>query len=159
MKIKLKLSAEELRKKLNLKDGEDGYSPIKGVDYFDGEKGKDAELIDMENLMNEIDKKLELIKIELKEELKKEIQPSRTVVLGGRKDRFISEEPTGTVDGVNDTFYLSATPRENSLILMWQGQGQRPTATTEYTLTGKKITFNANSIPTGGALWVFYTKF
>ena len=28
-----------------VKDGEDGYTPIKGVDYFDGEPGKDGESI------------------------------------------------------------------------------------------------------------------
>jgi hypothetical protein len=31
-------------------DYQDGYTPIKGVDYFDGENGKDAEDIDIEEL-------------------------------------------------------------------------------------------------------------
>jgi hypothetical protein len=70
-KISIKIKAEDLRKKLNIKDGEkgergddgktpiagvdfplpkdgksikgdDGYTPIKGVDYFDGEDGEDG---------------------------------------------------------------------------------------------------------------------
>jgi len=36
-KITIKLSAEELKKKMNLKDG---YTPVKGKDYFDGKSGK-----------------------------------------------------------------------------------------------------------------------
>lgn len=35
--LEIEISAEELKRKMNLKDG---YSPIKGKDYFDGEKGK-----------------------------------------------------------------------------------------------------------------------
>ncbi len=34
------LNSEELKKKLNLKDGTDGYTPVKGKDYFDGKDGK-----------------------------------------------------------------------------------------------------------------------
>jgi hypothetical protein len=44
--IKLNIKADELKKKLNIKDG---YTPIKGVDYFDGEKGDTPE-IDTENI-------------------------------------------------------------------------------------------------------------
>jgi hypothetical protein len=36
------------------KPGEDGYTPIKGVDYFDGAPGKDAEMIDMDFLVETV---------------------------------------------------------------------------------------------------------
>ena len=57
MEIKLKLKSEELKKKLNIKngidgkdggngidgiDGKDGYIPVKEKDYFDGKDGKNG---------------------------------------------------------------------------------------------------------------------
>src|SRR3990167_5318780 len=39
-KIKIKIKAEDLRRKLKIENGKDGYTPKKGVDYFDGEKGE-----------------------------------------------------------------------------------------------------------------------
>ena len=40
MKVKVKIKKDELRKKLDIKDG---ITPIKGKDYFDGKDGKDAD--------------------------------------------------------------------------------------------------------------------
>lgn len=52
-KVKLTIKAEELKKKLGLKDG---YTPIKGKDYFDGpkgDKGKDAEPVNTAKIIAE----------------------------------------------------------------------------------------------------------
>lgn len=45
--IKINISASDLKKKLDIKDG---YTPIKGKDYFDG---KNAEPIDTQNIVTE----------------------------------------------------------------------------------------------------------
>lgn len=67
------------------------------------------------------------------------------------------EQPTGVVDGVNDTFTISFTPNVASAFLLFvnglvQYQG------TEYTVAGTTITFLPGSIPsTGQTLWCAYT--
>jgi len=166
MKIDLKIDKDEFRKKLDIKDGEDGKTPVKGVDYNDGNDGSPDTPEQIRDKLETLEGKerLHADYIDgLEERLKKmegRIQgASSRRLFGNRIPQFISEAPTGTVDGVNDTFALSTTPKPNSLLLMWNGQNQRPTATTEYVLSGKTITFNADSIPVAGSLWAYYTKF
>ncbi len=52
---------------------------------------------------------------------------------------WVSETPTGVIDGVNTTYTLSQTPTANSLLLFLNGQYQ--TEGSEYTLSGSTITF------------------
>lgn len=55
--LELHINAEELKKKLNLQDGKDGYTPIKGKDYFDGKTpilGVDFEIPTKEEVINAI---------------------------------------------------------------------------------------------------------
>ena len=73
--------------------------------------------------------------------------------------RFISEAPSGTPDGSNKLFYLSAIAAAGSLILQVNGQLQRPGSSNEYTLVDRTITFtDANKPQTGDTLWAFYSK-
>lgn len=65
--------------------------------------------------------------------------------------------PSGTINGVNDTFTLSIAPEPSeSLKLVNNGlilkQGD------DYTLVGNTITFNALAIPQGGdQIYAFFT--
>lgn len=77
---------------------------------------------------------------------------------GGGMGNIITETPSGTVNGVNDTFTLTSNVKSNSLILLWNGQFQRAGASFEYTLSGKTITFNAGSVPTAGELFAWYIR-
>lgn len=67
------------------------------------------------------------------------------------------EIPSGTVNGVNATFTLTATPLSGSLLLQVNGQVQLPT--TAYALSGSTITFQAGFIPeTGDLLYANYAS-
>lgn len=70
----------------------------------------------------------------------------------GGKISFINQTVTGTVDGVNDDFTLSAAPTAASLIVWVNGLRQRPT--TDYTLSGTTITFTTPP-ETGDTIAVF----
>ena len=73
--------------------------------------------------------------------------------------RFMSEAPTGTIDGSNKTFYLSGAPADGSLILTRNGQPQRPGSANEYTIAGKKITMADNNKPeVDDTLWAYYER-
>lgn len=75
-------------------------------------------------------------------------------VYGGGTVSFNDYTPSGTIDGVNDTFTIPVTPTKMLLFL----NGQLQTPTTDYTLTGTTIVFAAGSIPPTGAVliaWVF----
>lgn len=76
-------------------------------------------------------------------ELKKMINSKSGGGGGFKKIRWIAETPSGTVDGVNTTFYLSTTPDPENILVMLNGLGQRNGADYEYVLSGKKITFNS----------------
>lgn len=60
------------------------------------------------------------------------------------------ETPSGTIDGTNPTFMLSASPLSNSLFLFRNGLFQRRHASGDYTLSGSTITFLTGAIPTTG---------
>jgi hypothetical protein len=137
-------------------DGRDGIDGKDGKDGKDGENGKDIELSILEETKKELKKEINEMKAEFGERLGR---VGRASIPSGRVPLEISEAPSGTVNGTNDTFYLSATARPESLMLVWEGKIQRPGSSYEYVLTGKKIVFNAGSIPTAGALWARYTKF
>lgn len=66
---------------------------------------------------------------------------------------------TGTVDGQNATFKLTAAPVGQSLMLFKNGLLQRPGAGNDYQLSGSTITFEPGNIPqTGDVLMAFYQK-
>lgn len=70
---------------------------------------------------------------------------------------ILRETPTGTVDGVNDTFTLASTPFSNTEEVFVNGLLQDPGAANDYTITGAVITFNAGAIPqTGSKVRVSY---
>lgn len=56
------------------------------------------------------------------------------------------ETPTGTVDGVNDTFALSKTPTS----LQLYKNGQRLDVTTAYSIAGSSVVFQTDYIPQTG---------
>ncbi len=68
-------------------------------------------------------------------------------------DNFVDNEtPTGTINGVNDTFTLSATPSPAaSLNLYVNGMRQVAGVSADFVLTGASIVFNAASIPANGS--------
>lgn len=66
-----------------------------------------------------------------------------------------NEIPTGSVNGVNDTFTLADTP--SALMLHVNGLLQYAGAANDFTLSGATITFNAGAIPqTGDVLLATY---
>jgi hypothetical protein len=75
------------------------------------------------------------------EELVRQLAPARMGTLGGSVvHKFMDDEtPSGTVNGVNDTFTLSKAPVNGSLKLFRGGARQR--VTEDYTLSGRTIVF------------------
>ena len=158
------------------KDYKDGYTPIKGKDYFDGQDGRNPEPKEIiplvlkqipEQKPQELAKKLNTLTEEIKMSviagLQKELQVLRQNIsgvkrakTGGGTGNFLSEEPSGVVNNSNTTFTLTNTPKNNSLLVIWNGQIQRPGASNEYTLSGKIITFN--TAPNAGAIWCIYMR-
>lgn len=65
--------------------------------------------------------------------------------------------PSGTINGVNDTFTLSIAPEpSDSLKLVFNGLLLRQGA--DYTLVGNTITFDSLSIPqSGDQIYAFFT--
>lgn len=64
---------------------------------------------------------------------------------GGTPPLFIQEVPSGTVNGINDTFVLGHTPKSNSAVLVTVNSIK--TLVANYTITGASIQFHAGSIP------------
>ncbi len=60
-----------------------------------------------------------------------------------------AEVPSGTMDGVNTTFVLSAAPIPNSQLIFRNGLCLFP-ASGDYTLAGNTITFTAAAVPQPG---------
>lgn len=70
---------------------------------------------------------------------------------------FTYEVPTGTVNGVNAVFTLSAAPSGVSLQLYKDGMFQRAGSGFDYTLAGSTVTFEAGNLPqTGDNLFAIY---
>ena len=143
-------------------DGIDGKTPIKNIDFFDGEKGSDGIEIKPNEVIQKINSakdKINKSRIDgLEEQLKllsRSIREKR-ISKGGGMGNVFSETPVGNVNGSNDTFTLTNKPKNNALLLFVNGQLQR--ATNEYALSDKTITFNASSIPQGGELFAWYIR-
>lgn len=63
----------------------------------------------------------------------------KTIIRATKKQRFFPTPLTGTVDGVNATFYGSFAPRKDQDIIFVNGQFQVPDV--DITITGNKIVF------------------
>ena len=141
-----------------MEKGKDGYTPIKGKDYFDGEKGENGKDADENKIIQEVLKKIPENKSELeklREDLFNEIRRNKRLGGGGLskihlESKFIDDEtPSGTVNGTNKAFTLANTPNPSTSVKVFVN-GMRMRITEDYTLSGKTITFitapPANSI-------------
>lgn len=99
-KIIVKLPAEDLKKKLNLKDG---YTPKKGVDYFDGKKGDKGDTTIVEKVIEktEMIHKQPIITNEIKEVavVEDREQIVEKINKGKKKDTKIKKEQ---IEGLDD---------------------------------------------------------
>jgi hypothetical protein len=148
-----------------IKEGKDGYTPKKGVDYFDGQAGKDA---DEEKIISEILKQIKIPEIDKSEleELKKELETlkgQRRLGGGGGfskihlESKFIDDEtPVGTVNGVNTIFILANMPNPSASVKVFTN-GARMRITEDYTLSGRTITF-VTAPPTGSIILCDYRQ-
>ena len=68
---------------------------------------------------------------------------------GGSSTLTFNETPTGTINGVNDTFTLSTVPSPSTSLMLFIN-GQLITQNVDYTLATSTITFVASSIPMSG---------
>lgn len=150
-------------KGIDYNDGEDGYTPIKGKDYFDGQKGEDGSPDSPDQIADKINTLEEKIEQKTIKGLLKEFETLKIMVQnvsrkssggGGGMGNIIAEAPSGTINGVNTVFTLTNFPKTNALLLFWNGQLQR--LTSEYTLSGKTITFL--TAPTAGEVYAWYVR-
>jgi len=112
-KIKLTIKGEELRKKLKIENGKDGYIPVKGKDYFDGkkgdkgDKGNDAEPVDTDQIVaTSTERAIQAIKptIPTMAQLKNELPPDTRLQIvdkintGKKDDLKIEAEQVSGLD-------------------------------------------------------------
>lgn len=107
-KIQINISGEELKKKLKIQNGKDGKTPIKNVDYFDGEDGISPDPLVVAN---------EASKIVL-EEVKKEIPTlsqleERIPELGEPIVEAINELPTDDDELKIDASHIKNLPKQH----------------------------------------------
>ena len=99
--MKITLSSELLRKKLNIKDGVDGVTPVKGVDYFDG--------VDGESKAGLPGKDADESRIEALEEKIKKLESQKVVKFGGGSGNVNLVQYvdlSAELNGVKKTFHL-----------------------------------------------------
>lgn len=140
-----------------IENGLDGETPIKGVDYFDGEKGDDGSPDTPEEIKRKLDIALEddLFDIEdienLEERLKNlEERPLGRVGGGTSKlavDLHFIDDETPTNSGDDLTFTIARTPSPTSSFKLYRGgarQQVNPSGTTDgdYSLSGTTFTLN-----------------
>jgi len=144
-------------------------TPIKGKDYFDGErgeKGKDGTDITATQIRNKLEsltgkqrlsaKAIKGIEELIKGEVTKAYRGGSNIVGGGSGDtgggtgtspNFSDNEvPSGTINGSNVTFTLLHTPLTGTLHLYYNGLRQTPTS--DYSIVGSVITLVSAPIPT-----------
>ena len=144
-----KIALDFIKDKVKNLKGKDGYTPVKGKDYFDGKNGKDGSPDTPDQILDKISGLLEIKEIkglvEALEELKK-IREERRIFGGGfnkmAMDIHILDPytPTGTIDGANCDFVLTKAPNPSSSLKVWRG-GALMSLTGDYTLSGKTLTF------------------
>ncbi len=75
----------------------------------------------------------------------------QTASAGLTESNFVdNEEPSGTINGVNDTFTLANTPTAGTEHLYKNGIRMRPGGSDDYTISGATITFVSAQIPVTG---------
>jgi exonuclease VII small subunit len=158
---KIKEFTNLINKRLN--EVKDGYTPIKGKDYFDGLPGRDGQLITSEDVRDKLerlkeDERLDLGAIKGLKTILREFRRSLsgrakgTPFGGSVVHKFMDDEtPSGTVNGSNTTFTTAKSP----LGLKVYVNGQKMTVTEDYTLSNKTITFNT-APPTNSVVRVDY---
>ena len=102
--MKITLSRELLRKKLNIKDGVDGVTPVKGIDYFDGADGKS-----IAGLPGKDGKDIDESRIEALEEKIKKLESQKVVKFGGGSGNVNLVQYvdlSAELNGVKKTFHL-----------------------------------------------------
>ena len=145
-----------------IKEGKDGYTPRKGIDYFDGKNADEEKVI--KNVLEKIvlpevepeklRKKLESLQGEDRLDkdairgLQDEFKSLKEMIVANRnlgsayrprlRDMWIIETPSGTIDGANLTFTLSTNYIDNSLDIIADGVHMR--ITRDYTLSGRTLT-------------------
>lgn len=156
--LKLKLSKDDLKKKLEIKDGKPGKQGPKGNPGengigLPGMPGKDGSPDTPEQMRDKLESLLKGSKLsiqaienlaEIIEELQKKIKARDLGLLKGsihagkgKEIRFVDDEtPTNSGDDTN--FTISKTPLAGSL--KFYRNGSRQVLTTDYTLVGKIIT-------------------
>lgn len=152
-----------------IQNGKDGYSPTKGIDYFDGISPDPAEVAKLAaNLIKlpeyrapimdgpeEIATKLDLLdeenqlaaikklKAEIEELKKRPVRSGGTSAMGvAQAMKYVvkRQTPTGTIDGVNATFTVSSAPYAVLSIVI---NGEFIPLSGNYTIAGKTITFSS----------------
>lgn len=165
-RITLKIRGEDLKRKLKIRDGEDGRTPIAGIDFplpkdGIGVDGKDAKPEDVlalvEDRLPQLGEKvrdsLELLEEDarlkigaikdLREELEELKKQAKKVVYGGGAISA-SHSPlheSFSMNGVLTSVTLSqgVAAQGNAIIVRYQGQTQD--MTTHYTVDGNTINF------------------
>lgn len=77
--------------------------------------------------------------------------PSSEALTYIEKSKYVVDEiPSGDIDGINDTFYLSNTPIIGKLMFFINGLKMEAGELSDYTITGNIITINLEAIPVEG---------
>jgi hypothetical protein len=131
--------------------GDDGYTPIKGLDYFDGEKGKDAK-IDYEKILEDIVEQIKtkkLLKVEhignFTDGLEQTIAPIRSLAAGfrGGGDTVMAGVGITITTTTSGTKVITATdPPSVGFVLLLDD-----TTTANVTYIGKAAVGSATSSP------------
>lgn len=159
IKINLKLSKEDFKKKLEIKDGKKGDKGDKGdtgeskmgLPGPQGENGSPDTPEEVRDKLEDLTKgnKLSIQAIEdladILEELKKERKGAFGLLKGsvhagkGRDIRFVDDETPHSVGASTTIYTIAKVPIKGSLKVYRNGSRQR--ITEDYTFSGKTITF------------------
>ncbi len=134
-----------------IKEGKDGYTPIKGKDYFDGLPGKNGNDGSPDTPEQILDKISGLLEIKDIKDLEKELEELRKIKTqriggGGTSDLGVAfslariirtETPSGTINGVNKVFTVSTAI--NAILSF--GINGMVIHDNEYAYSGATITF------------------
>jgi hypothetical protein len=69
----------------------------------------------------------------------------------------LNETPSGSIDGINFTFYLESTPKSSDAVMLWLN-GQLLTKTSDYSVTEKEIVISGFVPSVGDVLLAMYSK-
>ena len=127
----------------NGKKGDDGYTPIKGIDYFDGakgDKGNDGSPDTPQQISSKLNTLEEKLEISVIKGLKKALERIKSGVgrkVGGGMGNPIHQSFSG--DGSTTSFILTygVAADGNAIIVRYQGQTQD--MTTHYTISGRTL--------------------